>query len=267
MHGLAFLIAVSVSLWAGVAQAAPQILGLVATGAEPTPLHCSDGVCSARFTTFCMQADRDAPLLGTEYLLLDEDALTLLVTDAEGRTTALPAAGVSIRSVHSYTAVRIDVPEAQIRALGGGVAALAVAPLATLVPKAKLGDPRPQSEEEIALAGGEHRKIGEEHVDHGGTTAEAASTLMTMVNALEAREPGVGGRNGAADAAVAGEILAKRGVPGGDPELLRERVDLCSGLATGPRASDGMPTCLQTYHDNYLVTLTGRYWDAVGTGF
>ena len=267
MHGLAFLFGLAFILSAGAAQAAPQMLGLVATGPEPTPLQCSDGVCSARFTSFCLQADRDAPLLGTEYMIVDERSLELVVTGADGRTTTLPAEDVTIRSVHNYTAVQIDVPEARIRALGGVAAALSVAPLATLAPKAVPGDPRPQSAEDIALASGDHRRIGEEHVDRGGTTAEAASTLMTMINALDSGASGSPARNGGADSALVQGVLAKRGVPEGDGELLRERVDLCSGLATGVKAGDGMPTCLQSYHDNYLITLTGRYWDAVGTGY
>jgi hypothetical protein len=267
MHGLAFLFGIAFFLSSGFAQAAPQILGLVATGAEPTPLHCSNGICSARFTSFCLQADRDAPLLGTAYLIVDERSLQLTVTDKEGRVTTVPAEGVTIQSVHNYTAVQIDIPEAQVLALGGATAALSVEPLATLVPKPMPGDPRPQTEEDIALASGDHRKIGEEHVDRGGATAEAADTLMTMINALDTGEAAQYRRDSAADAGRVQGILSKREVPEGDQELLRERVDLCSGLATSGKPSDGLPTCLQSYHDNYVVTLTGRYWDAVGTGY
>ncbi|MPY74823.1 MAG: hypothetical protein GEU87_11215 [Alphaproteobacteria bacterium] len=268
MHRLSFLFAIAISLSAGAAQAAPQILGLVATGPEPTVLHCSDGVCSARFTSFCLQADRDAPLLGTEYLIADERSLQLVVRGMDGRVTSVPAEGATIQSVNNYTAVQINVPEAQIRALGGATAALSVAPLATLVPKAIPGDPRPQSEEDIALASGDHRKIGEDHVDRGGATADAASTLMTMINSLD---PDVAGqqrrRDVAAETDVIKGVLAERGVPVDDKELLRERVDLCAGLVANAWYRDGMPTCLQTYHDNYVSTLTGRYWDAVGTGY
>ena len=267
MHGLAFLFGIAIFLSAGAVQAAPQILGLVATGPEPTPLHCSEGVCSARFTTFCMQADRDAPLLGTEYLVVDDDSLQLIVTDAGGHATTVPAEDVTIQSVHSYTAVQINVPETQIRALRGVTAALAVAPLATLVPKAMAGDPRPQSEEDIALASGDHRRIGDEHVDRGGTTAEAASALMTMITAIDSHELGQRPRDVEAETGVIQGVLAERGVPFNDQEMLRERVDLCAGLVANAWYRDGMPTCLQTYHDNYVSTLTGRYWDAVGTGF
>lgn len=268
MHRLSFLFGIAIFLSAGTAQAAPQILGLVATGPEPTALHCSDGVCSARFTSFCLQADRDAPLLGTEYLIVDERSLQLVVTDADGRTATVPAEDFTIQSVHNYTAVQINVPEARIRALGGATAALSVASLATLVPKAMPGDPRPQSEEDIALASGDHRKIGDVHVDRGGATAEAASTLMTMINALGTDAIGHQRRRDiAAETGVVEGVLAERGVPTDDKELLRERVDLCAGLVANASYRDGMPTCLQTYHDTYVSTLTGRYWDAVGTGY
>ena len=60
----------------GRASAAPQILGLVATTA-PTPLTCSDGMCSAQFSAFCLQQHRISPTAGTAYRPAKGTALTL----------------------------------------------------------------------------------------------------------------------------------------------------------------------------------------------
>ena len=35
-------------------QAAPQILGIVASNGLPTPLHCADGYCGAYLASFCL---------------------------------------------------------------------------------------------------------------------------------------------------------------------------------------------------------------------
>lgn len=265
------LLGLAVFATGGAAQAAPQILGLVATGPEPTVLHCRDGVCSARFTTFCLQQNRDAPLLGTQYSAADSAALRLVVTGADGTQRSVQAEDVSIQSVHNYTTVKISVPEKQVRALGGGgggvTAALSVAPRAALLPKAVAGDPQPQTEEEIALATGAHRAVGEDHVDRGGGTAEAAGTIMSMINALHNRGSADGPKDAQADARQAHAILQQSRTSGPDREMLSERVNLCSQLTASAWYRDGMPTCLENFHDSYVSTLTGRYWDAVGTGY
>jgi hypothetical protein len=261
------LIGLTILASGGAAQAAPQILGLVATGPGPTMLHCRDGICSAHFTTFCLQQSRDAPMLGTAYVAADDASLQLVVTGRDGRQRTIPAQNLRIETAQNYTSVRISVPERQIRALGGAAVALAVAPRATLLPKAFAGDPSPQSAAEIALATGEHRSIGEAEVDRGGALSEAVGTIMTMINALNARDTGRGGRDAAADAGLAHAILADSRTAGPEREMLRDRVDLCSGLAANAWYRDGLSSCLESFHDSYVTTLTGRYWDAAATGF
>jgi hypothetical protein len=251
----------------GAAQAATQILGLVATGPAPTRLHCHDGVCSAHFTSFCLQQDRDAPMLGTAYAAADDTSLQLVVTGRDGRQRQVPARGLRIETAQNYTSVTISIPERQVRALGGTAVALAVMPRATLLPKAFAGDPSPQTAAEIARATGEDRAIGEDQVDHGGPLADVAGTIMTMINALDARETGPGRPDAAADARLAQTILADSRTTGPEREALQDRVDLCSGLAENAWYRDGLSSCLEAYHDSYVSTLTGRYWDAVETGY
>jgi hypothetical protein len=169
--------------------------------------------------------------------------------------------------VHNYTIVEIAVPAARLRALGGDKAALARAPLATLAPVEGPSDPAPQSAAAIARASGSDRAVGETHVDRGGAVADVAGGLMYMINTLHARETGDLLRDAARDTALAHAILADRPVAASQRETLRERVDLCGTLANNAWYRDGMSACLESYHDSYVSTLTGRYWDAVGTGF
>jgi hypothetical protein len=260
------LIGLTLLVSGGAAQAAPQILGLVATGPEPTTLYCHGGVCSAHFTTFCLQQDRDAPMLGTAYIAADDASLRLVVTGRDGQQRTVPAQGARIETAQNYTSVTISIPERQIRSLGGATVALSVLPRATLLPKSFAGDPSPQTPEEIALATGEHRAIGEDTVDHGGALTEAVGTIMTMINALNARDTGNGERDAAVDTGLARAILADSRTTGHERDALRDRVDLCSGLAANAWYRDGLSGCLEAYHDSYVSTLTGRYWDAAATG-
>lgn len=50
----------------GIAAAAPQILGLVASTA-PVPMTCTAGQCSAEVPAFCLQRERTMPRIGTAY--------------------------------------------------------------------------------------------------------------------------------------------------------------------------------------------------------
>ena len=43
------------------AEAAPQILGLVASNGLPVPMRCEAGDCTALLASFCLQEARDAP--------------------------------------------------------------------------------------------------------------------------------------------------------------------------------------------------------------
>ena len=60
------------------ADAASQVLGLVASNGAPTPLTCIDGQCSAQFSTFCLQQNRPAPSRGDDYAVAAGGSLTLV---------------------------------------------------------------------------------------------------------------------------------------------------------------------------------------------
>src|SRR5215475_10308966 len=86
------------------AQAASQVLGLVASNGLPTPLQCEDGVCAGHFSSFCLQQGRPAPSANSEYSLAPGGSLTLILTQADGRQTRLPGNEfLSLRSLIGFT--------------------------------------------------------------------------------------------------------------------------------------------------------------------
>src|SRR5258708_33776304 len=91
-HFRASLLALPLLAGTGAAvQAAPQILGIVASNGLPTPLHCADGYCSAYLASFCLQEARYAPNSGSEYPLVPGGPLTIIASLGDGRRPRLPA--------------------------------------------------------------------------------------------------------------------------------------------------------------------------------
>ena len=94
-----WLLAIPILLLAGQVQAAPQILGIVASNGLPTPLHCADGYCSAYLASFCLQEARYAPNSGSEYRLAPGGSMTILASTPGGAVLRLPGEGlVAVRS-------------------------------------------------------------------------------------------------------------------------------------------------------------------------
>jgi len=61
---LAFFVALPLTAIAlSPAQAAPQILGLIAS-ADPVPMTCVDGTCTAELSSVCLQQHRPTPPTG-----------------------------------------------------------------------------------------------------------------------------------------------------------------------------------------------------------
>jgi len=245
------------------AEAAPQILGLFATGPTPTQLHCKDGVCSARFSAFCLQQQRDAPLSGQAYVPAEGTELRLIVTDRDGYQRMVPADGVTIRSASHYTSVSISIAEDTVRALGGETVALVVPARATLLPESLSTDPNPQTVAEIEQAVGQHRRIGENMVERGGKLSEAAQAAMAMINRLRGNPDPL---PKAAQTAVAKRVLKQTSVSQPAQDMMANRVQLCENLNQSVWYKGGMSTCLQSYHDSFVSTLNVDFWNALGTG-
>ena len=163
------------SLPAAHAEAATQILGLVASNGVPTPLRCEDGVCQGFFNTFCLQQERPAPALDSKYQLAPGGGVTVVARRADGSGIRLSGEGVVAISIDTgFTSVTISLPEAKLKALGAVSSAIEVAPLTSILPVPWAGDPDPQSPEEIAQAIGPMRRLAAEIFDRPGEDPDAA---------------------------------------------------------------------------------------------
>src|SRR5262245_42916507 len=113
---------------AAPAQAAPQILGLMASNA-PIPLRCDATTCSAIAGTFCLQRERDIPQYGTPYRPTRAEQLTLAVLSRDGTVHRLPAGDrLSFAGYDGYTTIRMSVPKTVLADLGATAAAVEIGP-------------------------------------------------------------------------------------------------------------------------------------------
>jgi hypothetical protein len=256
--------ALVVGFWlAGTAaQAAPQILGLVASNALPTPLACRDGYCSAYLASFCLQQAREAPNSGNEYHLAPGGGLTLIITLADGRQIHRPAGGlVSLRMRSGFTAVGASLPAAALDGLDIRAVALEIASGTTILPDALAGDPEPQSAEEIARATGALRRLAAETFEGRSETADASRLLGLVINAVPEDRSSKHARldriwiqtttAGAGKVGQAGLALAGRIVEG-----CRERTVSATNYA--------IAFCLASKQAELLTTMNRQFWDSAG---
>jgi hypothetical protein len=109
----------TIGFLAGRAEAAPQILGLVASNGMPTPLDCQGGVCAGYLASFCLQEARDAPTGGQEYTLAPAGGVAVIATRPDGQRLRLPANDLLTLRLHSgFSIVRVSLPQAKLDALG-----------------------------------------------------------------------------------------------------------------------------------------------------
>ena len=101
------------------AVAAPQILALVASKGDATPMTCVDGKCRAELTSFCLQQSRPTPAAGTVYRAIRPSDLTLIVKRADGTTRHVPAGDLlMLTAAHSNTRVYASLDTTQVARLG-----------------------------------------------------------------------------------------------------------------------------------------------------
>jgi hypothetical protein len=264
MMRLGRLAALAAAVWLAstAANAAPQILGLVASNGLPTPLACRDGYCSAYLASFCLQEAREAPNTGNEYRLAPGGALTLIIALADGRQFRRPAGGlVSLRTRSGFTDVSASLPVAALDGLDIRAVALEIAPGTTILPDALAGDPEPQSAEEIARATGPLRRLAAETFDGRSETADASRLLGLVINAVPedrssppASLDQIWVRTAAAGAGKTGQAglaLAARIVEG-----CRERTVGATNYAIG--------FCLAAKQAELLTTMNRQFWDSAG---
>ena len=246
----------------GGAAAAPQILGMVAT-AEPMPLVCAGGTCSAEFSTFCLQDKRVPPRPGTAYTVAGGGGLTLVVTATDGSERRLPAAGlVRVTSARAYMAVTVSVAETDLKALGATRASITVGRRVSLVPVPVPGDPWPLSQHDVASATGPLRAAAAGLFDRGGELPVAARITNRLINAARSDGPLAPRRRDGLWRRVVGADPAAA-----DPGTLSAAriFTLCRGLAA-EGAYSTLRRCLEDQHDALMTETNGRYWQTLGAG-
>ena len=244
------------------ASAEPQILGLIAQN-EAIQLNCKGGECFAEFSSFCMEPGRYSPGHETAYHPAEGADLTLVVASTDGGERRLPVGDfVTFESIRGYATVRVSVPAGVVEDLGAARIALKVGERVSLLPVPGPNYRRPHEPEEIAVAMGPHRALGERIVDKGGARADAALLISRLLNALPewgrvSREV----RDGVWDEAIEAARLKER--RGGGMTVARRAYDVC-------RAKDPEDTlftfrqCLEGRHDYLVWSLNRKYWISVG---
>ena len=242
------------------AQAAPQILGLIASAA-PIPMTCTGGTCTAELSSVCLQQHRPTPPTGTVYRPAQGTQITLTVTRADGAVRRLPiAAALDFVSLRQFSAVRISLPEATVRRLGSGAAAVSVGRMASLIPVAVAGDPDPLSAAEIARYTGPLRAAAEQAFARDSARVDATRILNRMVNRLPERSTaGIEAMPALWRQAVGATVPAET------QKFLTRAVDDCrETLRTGVMAD--LRSCLSYQHDYLSGENTTNGWQAMNPG-
>lgn len=242
------------------AQAAPQVLGLVATAA-PVDLQCDRVECSAEFTTICLQQRRASPAKGQRYLIHDLDAMTAMgVTESGERVRVALDERFTIVARRGHSAIRVSAPAKVLRQMGLEKIAITVEENVALVPEATAGDKNPLTPEDIEIAAGPLLQLAGEVLEGRGEKVEAARMAARLVNALPLR-----GR--ASDEVRDGVWQATFGTAAAEgeaAEMARQSFDLCHRLTRAGRTT--LRDCMGTAHDILIGRVNNEYWDKAGAG-
>ena len=259
----AFTILLPLSVPWGTAEAAPQVLGLVASNGSPTPLICDGTNCSAHLSAFCLQEAREAPASGTIYAPAGGGQVTLVATTGDGGTLHLPGQDhLEFRSLIGFTSMRVSLPQRTLAEIGAVDVAVEVGPAVSLLPVAPAHDPDPQTAEEIALATGPIRQAASRLFEAPGAASDAARITSLFINVLapgemepQAQRDGLWQAN-AAHPAIAGATA--------DGIVVAQRIyDACRGAVTS-HSANSLRSCLELRHAELMGRTNHKFWDSVG---
>ena len=247
------------------AEAAPQILGLVASNGLPVPMRCEGGDCTALLASFCLQESRPAPEDGQAYLPGPRGGLTLIVTHAGGGTLRIPANTlVSLKLYSEMSTVQVSLQLAKLAGAGVSLGAddtvsVAVDDDTTILPITAANDPDPQTPEEIGLATGPLRKLAARTFDTGAGSSDSARLLGLLINAIP---PGNDQEPIVLDE-VLHRVLASIGPDRFDTQTLADIGQVMQNCQTFPTRL-GQSYCLQSRQNGLLATMNQDYWEAAG---
>jgi hypothetical protein len=247
---------------ASPARADPQVLGVVAS-LEPQPLVCDDSGCRVELTAFCLEQLRKNPLPGQAYRPAEDADIALLGIRADGSRVTLPAAPyLHFTTERGFTAIEARLDKATLDALGLTGAAVVVGQQVSLLPEPAVGDPEPQSPEEIAIATGPSRKTAVQYFDQPGEETDALRVANAMINSLPQ-----GYRRADSDgslwAAPQVASISAKVDPAGLAEAAKMHAD-CQIKVDVTHHVDSMRACLEGSHDRLVVKQNIELWNALG---
>jgi len=262
-YALAVGFAGGLGLFVGTADAAPQVLGVVAS-LEPTRMTCDETGCRAELTAFCLQQTRANPHPDIAYTPADGAQLAIVGTNAAGETVRVPAGPyLAFHSMRGYTALEAKIDPQAMAALGLSDVAIEVGEQVSLLPADEIGDADPQTAEDIALATGVNRAMAVKFYDEQNQSSDAMRVTNAMINALPAEGRRSSDSDGSLWGAAGVDTLAARVDPAGlqlSSEMFSEcqhKVDVTHHVAT-------MRSCLQGTHDRLAVRTNIEFWESLG---
>jgi hypothetical protein len=243
-------------------QAAPQPLGLVQT-IEPAPLVCDAmGRCTAVLAAFCLQQSRLPPGPGDEYLAAPGTELRLHVTRRGGGVETVDATQL-LRYVSyvGFSSITVEIDRSKLAA-DMTEAVIEVGPMATLLPAAVADDPKPLSQDEIAMATGIWRQQAEELFDKPNPRSDANRLIARAISVLPEsyKEDTVAGHEAAWTAALA---TPGRGFTEGGVALGRKMFAACKNTVA-QSFKWALRKCLENRLDEQQREINQEYWDQQG---
>ena len=245
------------------AQAAPQVLGLVAS-LQPTPMQCTAQGCRADLSSFCLQQQRPDPGLGTIYHPAPNATITLIVTAKSGEVRRVDGGPyLNFIDDRGFTSVTATLPTQALAGLDVASIAIEIGKDASLLPQQKVGDTNPQAVEEIALATGAIRQKAEIYFDQPGRDSDGIRLTNAMINYLPAHSRTKTDIDGSVLAKMLaqyqGTPIDQRGV-----KLAEDIYRQCVVKTDVTHHVDSMRDCLEGSHD-ILATYTNiDFWQSLG---
>ncbi len=247
---------------ASAAQAAPQLLGVVASDA-PVTLQCSAGTCRTELPTFCLQSERDTPDRDYIYMVHDTSVFRIITRTADGKTVELPLQTAKVKSVRGYTAAKIEFSTYDMAARGLSPLSLKIGKGGILVPMPVAGDENPIRENEVAEAEAALLPVADRVFKQHGIEFEAVKIVNRLLN-----ETPEHGRMAKADRDnlwqnTFGEN--PRESVGGGMHRAADVLGYCQ-YRTGQGRFFSVRRCLEQRLDGMLMNINTDYWRAVKPG-
>lgn len=244
------------------AQAAPQILGVVASHG-PIPLNCTGDACRADISTFCLQQARANPGPGQAYMPVEGADITLSGTDRMGREVRLPATPyLEFAADRGFTAAEVTLPYRKLEELGLSDIAVEIGEKVSLLPVIAANGSNPQSADEIAAATGTFRDNGARYFDETGETGDAIRLANQMINALSTLGHPIGDSDGTVlEAAIATDAGKASSIEG--TAAVRYMYMACREKVNVSRHFGSIRSCLESAHDQLVAATNVSFWNSM----